>query len=200
MRANWKYSDLLFIIEEAMKNLERSDRFRTFGCPPRLAIAHTFCAPDENAMDLSDRGILCGSEQIAAEYKEEISQIEHLMYVHKIPVQTKRKSNTEVRQMFDDALNRRAFAMNLWEVYGIPWRFKGEKTYIIHPPRDLNGSPVIQEMTTFDFISTQLDRLSDAEGELAKFKKRWSFWETAFFLLIIVIGFYVLLNINHAIH
>jgi|GEM_PF-3481448 len=200
MRANWKYSDLLFIIEETIKNLETSDRFRTFGCPPRLAIAHTFCAPDESAMDLSDRGILCGSEKIAAEYKEEISQIEHLMYVHKIPVQTKRKSNTEVGQRFLNAINRRAYAMNLWEIYGIPWRFKGENTYIIHPPRDINGSPVIQEMKTFDFISKQLNRLSDAECEVSKLKERWSFLKTVLFLVIIGIGICFLFYINHAIH
>jgi len=80
MKLKWKYSDLEFLIHEEKRNLSNpNERFNIRSTPPRMAISNTVSTPSYVEKLYSDRDILCGNEQIEADYKEEISQIEHLM-------------------------------------------------------------------------------------------------------------------------
>ncbi len=186
MKAKWNYSDLRPIILEAKKNLPRSDeRFSTRGFVPSMAISQTTIPPSDTEMLYSERGFLCGNEQVEADFNEEISQIEKLLRIHEVPLVSRRKGTCEASQKLVDAVNRRSHAINIWTFYAIPWRFDGDLTHIIDPPQDINGSPVIRSLKTSDFIESHLTRLSEAESEICKLRNKYAFWQAATIFLII---------------
>lgn len=175
VKANWRYRDLCFIVEEAQKTLEQGpERLSAskYG-PPSLALGRTGDSVDELEWLKSDRMMPCGNEQIEAEYFEEVRLLESLMAKHGVPIAGKApKDMGEAGQKLVQAVGRSARASALWDLYAIPWRFKGDKVFIIHPPRDLNGSPVIREMSKDGFIRQQMKSLAEAEAELMRMHNR----------------------------
>jgi hypothetical protein len=142
-------------------------------------------------MDLSDRGFQCGNEQIEAEFFEEVRLLGSLLYNHKIPIPVSRAIRDGKAQKFVEAVNRAAHALTLWELFAIPWRIRGEKVYIIHAPRDVNGSPVIHELDKKHFIEAHMRRLAEAEDEVTALEAKQRRWSVAFFALAGVVVFTV---------
>lgn len=55
-------------------------------------------------------------------------------------------------------LNRRAFAIQLWDWYTIPWRYKNNSIHIIWSPQDVIGTPIIHSYPV-DFFFCQIFHL-----------------------------------------
>lgn len=188
----WKYSDLEFIVAEAMRKLPYGDdRFRIRGAPSILAVQSAFFPPEDNEMDFSDRDFLCGDEQIEAEYKEEITQIEKLMYEHKLPLSFKRRSDHEPTQRFREAISIRAHAMHLWDTYAVPWRVRDDDIYIIYPPRDMNGSPIIRKYKKKEFVRRISEKLADVEAEKSRITLVKDTLMISTFILAMIMGFII---------
>jgi len=196
VKANWRYGDLCFIVAEAQKALERGDQRLSASTRwwPALAITRTGGSVDEVEWLKSDRMMDCGNEQIEAEYFEEVRLLESLMAKHGVHIADKApKGMAEVGEKFIKAIGRSARAAVLWDLYAIPWRFRGDKVFIIHAPRDLNGAPVIHEMDKEGFIRRQMTATAEAEAEVARLNSRNEWLTYALTGLILVVAVAALL-------
>lgn len=190
--AKWRYQDLEFVIEQTRKELANgSDRFSLRRNIPANATSRTLSKPSEVDMLYSDRYFACGNEQIEAEYAEEIHHIEHLLHVNKVPLKLT-EPDTDEWQKVEQAIRYRSIAMTLWDLYAIPWRFRGDKVFVINQPRDTQGSPVIRELTKKFFVDEHLSRLADAENEISKLEDRVGYWQVALTCLVLLVIFYLL--------
>ena len=127
-------SDYKFIIEEAIKLLPDGEgRFLITEFPLRYTSFNDFFKPAFSEQISSDYGLPSENPQIEKDFFEEIKILEELFRKHDTQIdlsdwqETKNKNG---EKLYKD-LNRRAYAMQIWDWYAIPWRFKNGFIHII---------------------------------------------------------------------
>ena len=138
---NLHVRDLIFVIEEAIKRLPDGDkRLALSKFPLNYACLGNFPVPDFSERIASDYGMPAENTEIAKDYYEEISTIEKIMEESNLPISLadwQSGSKIEAAKKMHKGLNRRAYAMQMWDWYAIPWRFRNGLVHLIWSPHDV---------------------------------------------------------------
>lgn len=131
------------IIQSAIARLPNGEeRLYVSGVPLSDTLLARFSSPDLTEMFLSDSGTPGAHPAIGEEYEEEINTIEKLIDGFIKKAQQSGDLPDAVEELWRGK-NIRAWAMRIWDWYGIPWRFRGGNIYLIFSPQDLFGTPII---------------------------------------------------------
>ena len=143
------------LIKEAIKKLKNGEnRLAVSDYPLKDACLNGFSAPDISERLLSDYSVPSGNKDIETDYFEEIILLEKMMADTNTSINlTDWQKGTKIESAVKmyKGLNRRAFAIQLWDWYAIPWRYKNNAIHIIWSPQDVMGSPTIHSYPT-DFF------------------------------------------------
>lgn len=183
------------LIEQAIKELENGDsRLAVSNYPLKHACFNGFHLPTPSERLSSDYSAPSDNRSLEIDYFEEITLIEKLIVEAKVPINLsgwqKSKTNESGEKMFKD-LNRRAYAIQLWDWYAIPWRYKNNAIHIIWSPQDILGTPIIHSYPT-DLFLTQFAfiLLKQAENQ-SKVLKQLNFWKSFGIIVSIIIIFLI---------
>jgi len=70
-----------------------------------------------------------GNNEIENQYAEEVSAIEQLLIENDVQISLSGwQSRAKAAEKIFKGMNRKAYAIQMWEWYAIPWRFKGGKS------------------------------------------------------------------------
>lgn len=180
----WRYRDLEFLLKEAVAKLDGGEfRFTTSRPPIGCIFNRTF---GRMHTEESDRGMLQGNEQIEAQYMEEIDFLTNQMNELEICHSKSDKRSSAAAEKVSRILARRANAMNLWELYGIRWRWHGDSVYLIHPPEDVGGSPIVVKYRREDFNMKMANTLSEVISENEKLLLRYQIASSALLIAVLL--------------
>jgi hypothetical protein len=170
--------DLVPVIEETIKRLPNGDSrilASKFGLS-RVCLAG-FGTPDITELINSDYSMPSANKEIVQQFYEEVGVIEKVLEEMKIPNR---------RDL--DSLNRRAYALKIWEIYAIPWRFYNDAVHLIWAPRDLVSSPIIRSYPTSYFLRELAEIFENGNGQFWKEARSLKYWRTiAVSCLVIII-------------
>jgi len=118
------------IIEEAIHRLPNGEsRLSISGSPLNYACLKEFYAPDLSERLSSDHSMDSGNNEIENQYAEEVSAIEQLLIENDVQISLSGwQSRAKAAEKIFKGMNRKAYAIQMWEWYAIPWRFKGGKS------------------------------------------------------------------------
>ncbi len=88
-------------------------------------------------------------------------------------------------------LNRRAFAIQLWDWYAIPWRYKNNAIHIIWSPQDVMGKPIIHSYPVDFFLSNFSSILENQAESQLKTSKQLGFWKNFGIIAIIIFAIFL---------
>lgn len=88
-------------------------------------------------------------------------------------------------------LNRRAFAIQLWDWYAIPWRYKNNSIHIIWSPQDVIGTPIIHSYPVDFFLSNFSSILENQAENQLKAMKQLGFWKNLGIVAIIIFAIFL---------
>jgi len=191
------------LIEEAIKKLKNGENRLAVSDYPLYACLNVFGTPDISERLLSDFGAPSKNKDIEADYFEEITLLEKMMADANVPIGLadwqKRITNKyeSMEEMFKP-FNRRAFAIQLWNWYAIPWRYKNNEIHIIWSPQDVMGTPIIRSYSVDFFLShfssilaeQSESQLKQSESQL-KTMKQLSFWKNFGIVAIIIFAIFL---------
>lgn len=188
------------IIGQVIKKLKNGDsRLAVSNYPLKYACLNGFSIPDIHERLLSDHSMPSSNKSVEAEYFEEITLIEQLMMDASIPINlsdwqkgTKIESTEEMYR----SLNRRAFAIQLWDWYAIPWRHKDNKIHIIWSPHDVMGTPIIHSYSVDSFLTNLSSVLENQAEKQSKIWKQLGFWKNFGIIVFIVIAILLLVKLS----
>lgn len=190
---NLHIRDFAYVIEEAIRRLPNgAERLALSEDPLNQICLKLFetLAPSETL--LSDYGVsINSSKETEKDYFEEIVTIEKIMEESAVPIAL---SDWQSRIQSEDAekmhkeLNRRAYAIQLWDWYAIPWRFSNNSIKLIWSSRDIIGRPIIREFPVNSFLAiiTEIFRKENVEKE--RLIKKIAFLGKFGAILLIIIG------------
>lgn len=171
--------DVAPVIEEAIRRLPNGDlRLSVSRFPLSHVCLAGFCAPDISQRISSDYSMPSANEEIAKQFYEEITMIEKIMEEMNI-------ANRPELQ----ALNRKAYAIQMWDCYAIPWRFHNETVHLIWSPHDLMGSPIIHSYPVSCFLRALAEILEKHYNQAWKQARHLKYWRIFAILVLIIIGF-----------
>lgn len=81
--------------------------------------------------------------------------------------------------------------MHLWDTYAVPWRVRDDDIYIIYPPRDMNGSPIIRKYKKKEFVRRISEKLADVEAEKSRITLVKDTLMISTFILAMIMGFII---------
>jgi len=173
------FRDVVPVIDEAIRRLPNGDlRLST----SRFSLSHVclagFCAPDISDRISSNYSMPSANEEIAKQFYEEVRVIEKIMEEMNIP------NGPDLQ-----ALNRKAYAIQIWDCYAIPWRFHKETVYLIWSPHDLMGSPIIHSYPASYFLRALAEILEKHYNQAWKQARHLKYWRILAILVLIIIGF-----------
>ena len=101
----------------------------------------------------SDYGMPSGNKELESDYFEEITLLVKLLEESNLTYfPNSQKDKLGKLMEYDKVLKRRAIAMNIWNTYAIPWRFKNNTVHIIFSPTDIMEKPIIDSYDVSSFI------------------------------------------------
>jgi hypothetical protein len=184
--------DLTFVIEEAIRRLPNGRyRLRLSAYPLSHACLSGFYNPDISERLSSDYGMHSGNEEVGKEYNEEIITIEKIMEETQVPIKPakwQKGSKSDTADGMYTSLNRRAYAIQIWDWYAIPWRFKNGFVHLIWSPHDIMGSPIIHSYPVSEFLGGISDNLESYFKEGDKVSRQLSFWKNLGIVLLVIVG------------
>jgi hypothetical protein len=190
--------DFKGLIEEAIKNLKNGDnRLAVSSYPLKYACLKGFNTPDVSERLSSDYGMSSENKDIEADYFEEITLLEKMMTDANVPIKLadwQRSIKTESAEKMYKGLNRRAFAIQLWDWYAIPWRYKNNSVHIIWSPQDVMGMPIIHSYSVDFFLSNFSSILENQAENQIKIMRQLNFWKNIGVLAIIVMVVFLLVK------
>lgn len=191
--------DLENIIERVIKTLKNGDeRFKASKYSLNYLCLKEFLNPDFQEEILSDYGMPSSNKKLEKDFFEELLLLENLLKEMKYPIKLadwqKRTSIKSGVDMFK-SLNRRAYAIQIWEYYAIPWRYENDNVNFIWPPKDVMGTPVIHSYPVNIFLSQILDRLEKKFELQVELEKKLNVWRNIALILLVVVGIIVFIGI-----
>jgi hypothetical protein len=170
--------------------------------PLSSACLREFSSPDYSERLMSDYGVPSESnnKDIQKDYYEEINLIETLIEEYKIPVRLaewQKGKLAEATENINKSLNLRSLAIQIWEWYAIPWRYKSGSVYLIWQSHDILGSPIIKNYPIDYFLKTISDGLENKITYQIKTSKQLEFWKSLGIVFIVVIGFYIFIKLTN---
>lgn len=107
-------------------------------------------------LTLSDYGISeSDDEEVATAFWEEIKALEDSIDECGLKVRLAdwQRTRTKAAVKMFKSLNRRSCAMQLWDSYAIPLRFREGRVVAIRAPRDVTGAPIIRSYAPRFFVA-----------------------------------------------
>jgi len=175
------------VIEEVIRHLPNGEsRLTVSEYPfPVSHCLHGFGNPDLADREISDRSTSQGDKEIEKDYYEEIHAIEKALLEANVPIRladwqkADRKINdqyqADMSKLFTQS-NRRSYAMQLWDGYGIPWRFKDDFIHIIWSPKDVFGAPIISGWPVDDFLKLLIRINIEKARDFASITQKYQRW------------------------
>ena len=184
------------IITEAIKRLPHGEQRLTLSEYPLSEVClRGFYAPDFSEELKSDYRISSEDNELEEDYYEEISTIEKIMTEAGVPIglaDWQKGAKQEFAEKMHKGLNRRAYAIRMWDWYAIPWRYKGGLIHIIWSPRDLFGTPIIHRYPVVYFLTNLTSKEEEQAREFLDTSKKLKIWQTIGQIGILIIGILVL--------
>lgn len=171
-------SEYKLLISNLIEKLEDGEiRFAITRFPFKQLCLNGFHTPDISETLLSDYGISTGNKEIEADFFEEVELIEKLL--------------VESATFEAPCVKSRMLAMELWDWYAVPWRYKNNMIYTICSPRDIAGAPIIHEydvnLFLFKLVSIQIIHAKNHQS-------RWNDLKNILTLIIFLLTAGYLLN------
>lgn len=191
-------------IEVAISRLENGQyRFSNFsnpGYPLSTACLREFSSPDYSERIVSDYGMPSknNNKDIEKNYFEEIALIEKMIEEYKIPVELAEWQKGSAMKTVEDinkGLNRRSLAIQIWEWYAIPWRYKSDRVHLIWQSHDVMGTPIIKDYPVEYFLKTLSEKFDNHIISQIKIFKQLNFWKNTGIIFIVIIGFYFFIKL-----
>lgn len=187
------------LIEEAIKKLKNGEnRLAVSDFPLKYACLNGFSAPDISERLSSNYSIPSGNKDIEADYFEEITLLEKLMADANVPINLadwQKGTKIESAEKMYKGLNRRSFAIQLWDWYAIPWRYKNGAIHIAWSPQDVMGTPIIHSYPTDFFLANLSSVLENQAENQAKIFKQLNFWKNLGIIAIIIFVILILIKL-----
>lgn len=188
-----RIEDLKYIIEEAAKVLPNGEqRFDIYNFKyNHQDLCHRyFNQPEIDERIASDYGIPTAEKDIENDFYEEISTLEKLLEKHNVEINLAdwQKTTIDSGIKLFKGMNRRAYAIQLWENYAIPIRYRNDYIYIIYAPQDVMGTPIIHSRSVKFFISdliTGFEKQSEVTEKTQKLLSRFM-WVAGISLLLLI--------------
>jgi hypothetical protein len=185
--------DLRHVIEKAIRRLPNGKSRLTLS---DYSMSYTFFSnfevPDFAEIMQSDYGMPSGNDTVEKQFFEEITTIEDIMLEVNVPIKIdksgSRLASLESYQNMMKSMNLRAYAIRLWDWYGIPWRIDGSKVHIIYSPEDLMGTPIIRTISIHEFLNKVIIKLEDRKIEVGSLTKKLDYWRVFGIIMSIVMG------------
>jgi len=179
---NPQIKDFGFIIKKAAKRLpDGESRFFISRYPIGHACLSGLYEPHFGERLSSDYGMPSEESEIEKDFNTEILTLMDLMKEADIPIDLadwQSGSKSDAGQKMYKSMNLRAYAMQFWDWYGIPWRYKSGFIYLIWPPTDVLGTPVIHRYSVQDFLMAFVNKQEEHFVHLVKLTKKHKFWST----------------------
>lgn len=187
---------LAFVIEEAIRRLPNGEtRLSVTNFPLNYACLSSLYAPDFQERLASDYGVPAGNDEIEREYYEEITTIEKIMEETDVPITLadwQSGSKLESAERMYKGLNRRAYAIQMWDWYGIPWRFHNGAVHLIWSPHDVMGSPIIHSYPPSVFLRGLAEGLEKQHCQAEKEARQLNFWKNFGIIILVIVGIILL--------
>lgn len=184
--------DFSFVIEEAIKRLpDGENRFALSDYPLSHICLKDFYAPDIAEYLKSDYGRPSSDKEIEKDYYEEISTLEKIMIDADVPISLsdwQTGTNSEAGKRLFKGINRRAYAIQMWDWYGIPWRFKDGFIHLIWSPSDVMGSPIIHSYPVENFLSNLTIKEGKHVQEIEQSNRQLNFWKNFGHIVIAIVS------------
>ena len=186
------------LIEEAIKKLKNGEnRLAVSDYPLKYACLNGFNTPDITERLSSDYGMPSDNKDIAADYFEEITMLEKMLSDVDVPtdlaIWQKRTKIKSAEKMYK-GLNRRAFAIQLWDWYAIPWRYKNNAVHVIWSPQDIMGTPIIHSYPINYFLTYFSFTLEKQAENIIKVMKRLGLWKNFGIFAIVIFAIFLLVK------
>ena len=193
--------DFKLLIEKAIKELKNGEnRLAVSDFPLKYACLHGFSTPDISERWSSDYSMPSGNKDIEADYFEEITLLEKLMKDVNVPINLadwQKGTKIELAEKMYKGLNRRAFAIQLWDWYAIPWRYKNNTIHVIWAPQDVMGTPIIHSYPA-DFFLTNLSSILERQSESqTKILRQLNFWKNFGIIAIIIFTIFLWIRLTN---
>ncbi|HHW68937.1 MAG TPA: hypothetical protein GX747_01170, partial [Tenericutes bacterium] len=188
------------LIEEAIKKLKNGEnRLAVSDYPLKYACLNGFNTPDFSERLSSNYRMPSENKDIEADYFEEITLLEKMMADANIPINfADWQKGTKIESSIQDTvekmhkgLNRRALAIQLWDWYAIPWRYKNNAIHIIWSPQDVMGTPIIHSYPVDFFLSNFSSILENQAESQLKAMKQLGFWKNFGIVAIIIFAIFL---------
>jgi hypothetical protein len=184
--------DLSFVIEEAIRQLPNGEsRLAVFDFPLSHACFSEFYGPDISERLSSDYSMPSGNDEIEKQYYEEITTIEKIMVETDVPIGLaawQSRSKIESFEKMMKGMNRRAYAIQMWDWYAIPWRLRGDTVHMIYSPHDVMGTPIIHSYAADHFFRLLAEKMEKQHKQAEKLNKQLSFWKNFGIIVLVLIG------------
>ena len=184
------------LIKEAIKKLKNGEnRLAVSNYPLKYACLNDFTTPDFSERLSSDYSMPSGNKDVEADYFEEITLLEKMMADANVPIKLADWQKSELGEKMFKGLNRRAFAIQLWDWYVIPWRHKNNATHVVWSPRDVMGTPIIHSYPT-DFFLTNFSSILENQAENQEIVMRQlGFWKNFGIVVITIFSLFLLVKL-----
>lgn len=134
-------------------------------------------------------------QDILNQYYEEIDEIES--YLEKI--KAKFKIENEFAEAISDiitvteGLSIKNVALNIWEFYAIPLRYRNGFVFMIHPPQSVGMPPYVESMNVELYLSLVSEKTAESKGEIFSLNSKIKFYQNVIVVLIVLLSILSLL-------
>lgn len=174
---NLDVRDVAPVIEEVIRQLPNGDlRLSASRFPLSHVCLAGFYAPTISEQISSNCSMPSTNKEIAKQFYEEVSMIETIMEEMNIP-------NRPDLQ----ALDRKAYAMKIWDCYAIPWRYQNETVHLIWSPQDLMGSPITHSYQVSYYLRALAEILEKRHVQAWKHARHMTYWRIFGILTLIIL-------------
>lgn len=170
------YPELAPLIEEAVRRLpDGGKRLSPYGYQLSLACRKGLYVPD--LPDLSSvenvEDVVIGDKTIQNAFQEEVKVIRELLVERGYAELSEKEAGASLMQ----GMALQALAVDIWEWFAIPWRFKDGAVFVVSPP---SFSPLanIDQYPAREFLSALAPLMGDGLLAVHKANRQRDFWLT----------------------
>jgi hypothetical protein len=126
--------------------------------------------PHIGEITASDYGALAkGDEPVIEQFREEVRAIEDALEIHGIQIPAVEwLGPSEGAAHLGRRMNRRAWAIQLWNWYAVPLRFLDGTVVALWAPDDLEGAPIVRRYAPGSMLAEWSIHLNRREGGRAR--------------------------------
>lgn len=148
-----------------------------------------FGAPDYVDQMLAEFSIEAGPLLVVQQYHQEVAAIESALS----PPLTESRDVGQISERVSEKMARRNLAMNLWDRFGMHYRYSNGFVHVITSPTDLAGLPLVNSYPVQYFLTATVFGQDRAMAELHSALEKARFWRRAALSLFLFLGVGVLI-------